>query len=174
MSIGLSTTCGTATAYRSCRPLVITIRTYVSWLSCAVRSNAIILMRLRFTIRDLLLATAVMAVTVAAIVRYAQTERAFANATLRYEAAAAKNEAGLSTTMELCAESFILYAAERDRWFQGHEALTNHVNRLRELERRTESTANTALYSDEFGAVKTQQKAADIRALRERFERGDF
>ncbi len=122
-------------------------------------------MRLRFTIRDLFWLVVVVAVIAAIAVRYIQLEHRFADETIRYGAAVARHEAGLSLTVELCAESFILYLAERDRWFHGGDALRHHLDRLQQLEQLAESKIDDPHASE---------KAANIRALRESFKKEAF
>ena len=128
-------------------------------------------MRLRYSTRGLLYFIAVMAIIAALVARYLQIERRFADQSLRYDAAVAKHEAGLSTTMELCGESFALYVAERDRWFHSSDALKSHLKRLHQMEQLQSQHARDAMFSDEFGAVKAQQVADDIRVLRESLQK---
>jgi hypothetical protein len=122
-------------------------------------------MRFRFTIRTLLGAVAVIAVIAALVARYLEMEHRFQFAQANYERAKATEEAGLASRIDVCVESFLLYFAERDRWFRSGAALQNHLDRLKLLEEQTD------LQVEDDGRAAS---AAQIRALIDRSKKNDF
>ena len=61
----------------------------------------------------MLVGIVVLAAGLATLTRCLTIEQRYADAQSRYDAAVAKYEAGVGPMMKICAESFILYAAER-------------------------------------------------------------
>jgi hypothetical protein len=127
----------------------------------------------RFSLRTLLWGILVVSLMLGAVVQYGRIESRYAIAKRKYDAIEAKCEARLCGYMEVCAESFMLYAAESDRWFRGNQAFANQLNRLTELEQVAQYHADIALFGDDGGLERARQKAEDIRRLRERFEKGE-
>jgi len=127
------------------------------------------MMRFRFTIREMLVGIVVLAAGLATLTRCLTIEQRYADAQSRYDAAVAKYEAGVGPMMKICAESFILYAAERQRWFRSGEARENQLDRLRYWEDLARSKMATGLFA-ETGQIRAEQIADDIRSLREEFE----
>jgi hypothetical protein len=131
------------------------------------------MIRVRFSIRELLVGVAVLAAGLATLTRYLTIEQRFADAQVRYDAAVAKYEAGLGQLMDVCAESFMLFAAEGRRWFRAGEARANQLDRLRYWEDLAKSKPATTMFADETDVIRAQQIAADVRTMREQFERSD-
>lgn len=77
-------------------------------------------------------------------------------------------DAGVVTTMDLCAESFILYLADSGRWFRSqHAAMVSHVERLKRVEDEFESHIINGVSGD----LECDQRMLDqLHVLRKRFE----
>ena len=120
------------------------------------------MIRVRFSIRELQVGIAVLAAGFATLARYSTIEQRFADARIRYDAAVAKYEAGLGQMMDVCAKSFLLYAAERQRWFRAAEARENQLDRLRYWEDLAKSKPATTMFADETDVIRAQQIADDI------------
>ncbi len=80
----------------------------------------------RFSLKVLLCVVAILAVGFG----YWQIERTVVRAEERYERVWAEWDAGVGTTMGVCAASFGLYEVESKRWFGSGSALDRHLERL--------------------------------------------
>lgn len=123
------------------------------------------LMRLRYSLRGLLFLCTFMALVIAAVVRWRLVADNIHKAQDRYAAAVAQHDSGLIMPIDLCAESFLLFAAERG---YARDALAQHLKRLKQIEDQARHAAEFGLYGDEVAREKDFQTVANIRDLRVR------
>jgi hypothetical protein len=117
----------------------------------------------RFSLKMLLCVVPVLAV----LFGYWRVERVAARAEEQYERVWAEWDAGVGTTMGVCAASFGLYEAESKRWFGSGTALDRHLERLEKLAAKIEGLIPTSIFDEPCGRERRLQQVEDIRTLRE-------